>query len=55
MIKQYPHLSRYTEALYQLAAVKNNHYSDHIKRHYYYSHHKINPYRIVPKGPEGPF
>lgn len=24
---------------------------DHIKRHYYYSHTRINPTRVIPKGP----
>ena len=25
-----------------------------IKRHYYYSHEHINPYRIIPLGPNSP-
>ena len=50
-IMDYPNLSRYTSNLYELEAIKKNHNFDHIKRHYYYSHETINPYRIVPKGP----
>ena len=51
MISQYPNLSRYTRNLYALPAVRDTTNFDHIKRHYYYSHDAINPYRIVPKGP----
>ncbi len=50
-IMEYKNLSRYMADLYALDAVKNNHHFDHIKRHYYYSHDTINPYRIVPMGP----
>lgn len=50
-ISDYKNLSRYTRNLYQLDAVKNTTYFDHIKRHYYYSHESINPQRIVPLGP----
>lgn len=50
-IKDYKNLSRYTKALYEVAAIKDNTNLDHIKRHYYYSHAGINPFRIIPKGP----
>lgn len=50
-IMDYPNLYRYTSNLYQIDAIKKNHNFEHIKRHYYYSHESINPYRIVPKGP----
>ena len=50
-IIDYRNLSRYTENLYAIDAFSKNHNSEHIKRHYYYSHDTINPYRIVPKGP----
>jgi glutathionyl-hydroquinone reductase len=50
-ISDYPNLSRYTANLYQLEAVKSTTNFEHIKRHYYYSHQTINPYRIVPVGP----
>jgi glutathionyl-hydroquinone reductase len=50
-IKDYKNLSRYTEALYEIPAIKDATNFDHIKRHYYYSHEGINPFRIIPKGP----
>lgn len=51
-IKDYQHLSRYTKALYAMPAIKQSTNLDHIKRHYYYSHNTINPYRIIPAGPD---
>ena len=51
-IKDYPALSRYTKELYEIPAIKNTANLDHIKRHYYYSHESINPYRIIPRGPD---
>lgn len=47
----YPQISRYVKELCKIPAIKNTHHFDHIKRHYYYSHDMINPYRIIPKGP----
>ncbi len=47
----YSNLWNYLKALYQLPGVKETCNLDHIKRHYYKSHDKINPTRIVPKGP----
>lgn len=51
-IKDYPNLSRYTKELYEMPAIKETTNLDHIKRHYYYSHESINPYRIIPRGPD---
>ena len=52
-IKDYPHLSRYLRHAYEsIEAIKQTTYLDHIKRHYYYSHPSINPYRIIPQGPD---
>jgi len=50
-IIDYPNLSRYLRKHYQIDAIKQTCRFDHIKRHYYYSHQQINPYRIIPKGP----
>ena len=50
-IKDYKNLSRYTKELYEIPAIKETTNLDHIKRHYYYSHEGINPYRIIPRGP----
>jgi putative glutathione S-transferase len=50
-IKDYKNLSRYTKELYELSAIKETTNLNHIKRHYYYSHETINPFRIIPLGP----
>lgn len=51
-IADYAHLSNYVRQLYQWPGVAETVHLDHIKEHYYYSHHTINPARIVPLGPE---
>lgn len=51
-IKDYKNLSRYTRELYEIPAIKNSTNFDHIKRHYYFSHQNINPYQIIPLGPD---
>ena len=51
-IKDFKNLSRYTQSLYELEAIKETTNFEHIKRHYYYSHESINPFRIIPKGPD---
>ena len=51
-IADYKNLSRYTRNLYEVEAIKKTTNFEHIKRHYYYSHESINPYRIVPAGPD---
>ena len=48
----YPNLWGYTRELYQVPGVADTVNMDHIKRHYYGSHHTINPTGIIPKGPE---
>jgi len=50
-IWDYENLWNYLKELYQLPGVKETCNFDHIKRHYYMSHPKVNPTRIVPKGP----
>ncbi len=47
----YPNLWNYLKDLYQQPQVKETCNLDHIKRHYYKSHPKVNPTRIVPLGP----
>jgi putative glutathione S-transferase len=51
-IKDYKNLFRYVSDLFELDAIKNTTNFEHIKRHYYYSHDRINPYRIIPIGPD---
>jgi putative glutathione S-transferase len=48
----YPQLWDFARHLYQLPAFRETTDFDHIKRHYYCTHEKLNPSRIVPKGPE---
>jgi putative glutathione S-transferase len=50
-IADYPNLSNYLRALYQVPGVAKTVNMDHIKRHYYGSHRHINPTGIVPLGP----
>jgi putative glutathione S-transferase len=54
-IIDYKNLNRYTKRLYEIPAIKNTCHFDHIKRHYYYSHPDINPFQIIPKGPDAIF
>jgi len=51
-INDYPNLSNYLRELYQVEGVADTIKMDYIKRHYYFSHTRVNPTQIVPKGPE---
>jgi putative glutathione S-transferase len=51
-IIDYPNLWNYTKQLYQMSGIAQTVNLDHIKFHYYGSHHSINPSGIVPLGPE---
>tara|TARA_Y100000294_G_scaffold101632_1_gene94436 strand:- start:39 stop:1025 length:987 start_codon:yes stop_codon:yes gene_type:complete len=51
-IRDYPKLSGYVRDLFQQPGIAETVNMEHIKQHYYYSHHTINPSRIVPEGPE---
>ena len=53
-IGDYKNISAYRKRLYALPAIANTTNWDHIKRHYYYSHESVNPFRIVPAGPQHP-
>jgi putative glutathione S-transferase len=48
----YPELWDFARHLYQQPAFRDTTDFDHIKRHYYCTHEKLNPTRIVPKGPQ---
>jgi len=50
-IIDYPDLFAAMREIYQLPGVARTVNFDHIKRHYYGSHRRINPSGIVPKGP----
>ena len=47
----YPALWAYARALFQMPGIAATTDFDHIKRHYYESHRRINPTGIVPLGP----
>ncbi len=49
---EYPNLWAYTRELYQVPGIAETVNMDHIKYHYFASHHSINPTGIVPNGPE---
>jgi putative glutathione S-transferase len=51
-IVDYPNLSNYLRELYQVPGIAATVNMDHIKRHYYGSHRRINPTGIVPLGPQ---
>ena len=51
-IRDYPNLWGYLRDLYQQPGIAATVDFDHIKRHYYVTHDDINPYRIVPVGPD---
>jgi putative glutathione S-transferase len=51
-IAEYPRLSRYLRELYRVPGVAGTVNMEHIKRHYYMSHPRIDPTRIVPVGPQ---
>ena len=50
-IADYPALLGYLRDLYQMPGIAETVVMDHIKQHYYQSHHQINPTGIVPMGP----
>jgi len=51
-ISEYKNISRYLRNLFKEDAIKSTTNFEHIKRHYFYSHENINPFRIIPIGPE---
>ena len=50
-IADYDNLAGYLRDLYQQPGIRETVNMDHIKRHYYITHPKINPTQIVPMGP----
>ena len=51
-ISEYKNIRRYLRNLFEEDAIKSTTNFEHIKRHYFYSHENINPFRIIPIGPE---
>jgi glutathionyl-hydroquinone reductase len=50
-LSDYPALWAYARDLYTIPAFHETTNFDHIKRHYFMTHSRINPTRIVPEGP----
>jgi glutathionyl-hydroquinone reductase len=50
-IAEYPNLFGYLRDLYQYDDIASIVNFDHMKRHYYMTHHEINPSGVVPIGP----
>ncbi len=50
-IVDFPNLSGFTRDLFQQPDIAETVFMDHIKQHYYGSHHTINPSLVVPMGP----
>ncbi len=51
-IADYPNLSHYLKGLVATPGIRETIHIDQIKTHYYWSHDRINPTRVVPVGPE---
>jgi putative glutathione S-transferase len=54
-VVDYPNLWGYTRDIFQLPGVADTVNLEHIKRHYFESHRQINPFGIVPDGPDVDF
>lgn len=50
-LTDYPNLWAYARDLYSRPAFRETTNFDHIKRHYFMTHSRLNPSRIVPEGP----
>ncbi|KAG6398160.1 hypothetical protein SASPL_139615 [Salvia splendens] len=51
LLRGYPNIFNYTKDIFQIPGVSSTVNMEHIKRHYYGSHPGINPYGIIPQGP----
>ncbi|KAJ7969298.1 Glutathione S-transferase family protein [Quillaja saponaria] len=52
LLREYPNLFNYTKDIFQIHGVSSTVNMEHIKRHYYGSHPSINPFGIIPLGPD---
>ncbi|KAG3101630.1 hypothetical protein PI124_g10996 [Phytophthora idaei] len=55
LIQQYPNLSNYVRDIYQLSRMAETVVMPHIAIHYYGSHTHLNPFGIIPAGPNVDF
>ncbi|CAK7336997.1 unnamed protein product [Dovyalis caffra] len=52
LLREYPNLFNYTKDIFQIPGMSSTVNMQHIKRHYYGSHPFINPFGIIPLGPD---
>lgn len=52
LLREYPNLFNYTKDIFQMPGMSSTVNMTHIKRHYYGSHPTINPFGIIPQGPD---
>ncbi|MED6192699.1 hypothetical protein PIB30_012593 [Stylosanthes scabra] len=52
LLREYPNLFNYTKDIFQIPGMSSTVNMEHIKLHYYGSHPSINPFGIVPAGPD---
>lgn len=55
LLREYPNLFNYTKDIFQIPGMSSTVNMDHIKKHYYGSHPSINPYGIIPQGPNADY
>lgn len=51
LLREYPNLFNYTKDIFQIPGMSSTVNMEHIKKHYYRSHPSINPFGIIPQGP----
>lgn len=51
LLREYPNIFNYIKDVYQINRMSSTVKMDHIKQHYYGSHPKLNPFGIIPHGP----
>ncbi|KAI4306383.1 hypothetical protein L6164_029665 [Bauhinia variegata] len=51
-LHEYPNIFNYTKDIFQIPGISSTVNMEHIKLHYYGSHPSINPFGIVPAGPD---
>ncbi|KAJ0263582.1 GST C-terminal domain-containing protein [Hirschfeldia incana] len=51
LLREYPNLFSYTKDIFQVPGMSSTVNINHIKQHYYGSHPSINPFGIIPQGP----
>lgn len=51
LLREYPNIFGYTKDIFQVPGVSSSVQMEHIKKHYYGSHPSINPFGIIPHGP----